>query len=123
MWTHADRLASSCHTSAGDSRHISKRSSCASVVWGSSSGCVARGSCSEPRSTMRQRAGSSGGIPRSSSTRDAAEYLGLPSVDQLHKITAARLVPFSQEKAGARLYFRRADLDAYRERHLRGGRA
>lgn len=51
--------------------------------------------------------------------RAAAAYLGLPSVDQVHKLTAARALPFSQEQAGAKCYFRRADLDAYREQHLR----
>ena len=51
--------------------------------------------------------------------RVAAAYLGLPSVDQLHKLTAARRVAFSQERPGAKCYFRARDLDAYRERHLR----
>lgn len=54
--------------------------------------------------------------------RAAAEHLGLPSVDQLHKLTAARVLPFSQERPGAKCYFRRADLDAYREAHLRRSR-
>jgi len=53
--------------------------------------------------------------------RAAAEYLGLPSADQLHKLTAARTIPFSQERPGAKCYFRRGDLDAYRKRHLHGG--
>ncbi len=52
--------------------------------------------------------------------RAAAEYLGLPSVDQLHKLTAARLIPFSQERPRAKCYFRRADLDRYRERYMQG---
>lgn len=50
----------------------------------------------------------------------AAEYLGLPNAGQLHKLTAARAIDFSQEAPGAKCYFRRADLDAYRERHMRG---
>lgn len=53
-------------------------------------------------------------------TRPAAEYLGLPSPHQLHKLTAARALPFSQERPGAKCYFRRSDLDAYRERHMTG---
>ena len=56
-------------------------------------------------------------------TRDAAAYLGLPSVDQLHKLTSERRLPFSQERPGSKCYFRRADLDAHRDRYLRGGQA
>lgn len=51
--------------------------------------------------------------------RRAAAHLGLPSVSQLHKLTSARAIPFSQERPGAKCYFRISDLDAYRERHLR----
>lgn len=54
--------------------------------------------------------------------RAAADYLGLPSVDQLHKLTAARAVAFSQERPGAKCYFRREDLDTYREAHLHRSR-
>ena len=51
----------------------------------------------------------------------AARYLGLPSVNALHKLTGARELPFSQRVAGAPCFFRRADLDAYREQFMRGG--
>jgi excisionase family DNA binding protein len=50
------------------------------------------------------------------STREAAEYLGL-TPNALHKLTAARVVPFSQEQAGGKLWFLRSELDAWR----RGG--
>jgi excisionase family DNA binding protein len=46
-------------------------------------------------------------------TKQAAEYLGM-SVDALYKLTAARAIPFTQDGARARCYFRRADLDAWR---------
>jgi excisionase family DNA binding protein len=46
-------------------------------------------------------------------TQQAAEYLGM-SVHALHKLTAARSIPFSQAGPGARCYFRRSDLDEWR---------
>jgi Helix-turn-helix domain len=52
--------------------------------------------------------------------KDAATYLGLPSVHAVHKLTGARLIPFSQERPGASCYFRRSDLDAYRQRFMKG---
>jgi excisionase family DNA binding protein len=48
-------------------------------------------------------------------TREAATYLGM-STNALHKLTASRSVPFEQAGPGARCYFRRADLDAWRGR-------
>lgn len=51
--------------------------------------------------------------------RAAAAHLGLP-VAQLHRLTGERALPFSQERPGAKCYFRRADLDAYREQHMHG---
>lgn len=50
----------------------------------------------------------------------AARYLGMPKT-ALHKLTAARVIPFEQEGAGCKLYFKRSDLDTWR-RHG-GGRA
>jgi excisionase family DNA binding protein len=47
-------------------------------------------------------------------TKGAADYLGL-SVNALHKLTAARQVPFTQASEGARCYFRRSDLDDWRQ--------
>ena len=47
-------------------------------------------------------------------TKEAAAYLGL-SVNALHKLTAERRIPFSQASEGARCYFRRSDLDAWRQ--------
>jgi hypothetical protein len=44
----------------------------------------------------------------------AADYLGL-SIHALHKLTAERAVPFEQEGQGCKLWFRRAELDAWRE--------
>jgi excisionase family DNA binding protein len=49
-------------------------------------------------------------------TRQAAEYLGI-SPNALHKLTAARAIPFEQERPGAKCWFRRSELDAWR----RGG--
>jgi len=45
-------------------------------------------------------------------TREAASYIGR-STTALHKLTAGRAIPFSQEGPGARCYFRRSDLDAW----------
>lgn len=45
-------------------------------------------------------------------TREAAAYIGR-SPNALHKLSAARVVPFSQDGPGARCYFRRSDLDAW----------
>jgi excisionase family DNA binding protein len=46
-------------------------------------------------------------------TRQAAEHLGV-SVHALHRLTAARSVPFRQDAPGGRCYFRRSELDAWR---------
>jgi excisionase family DNA binding protein len=48
--------------------------------------------------------------------REAAAYLGL-SVQGLHKLTAARSIPFEQDAPGCKLWFRRSALDRWR----RGG--
>lgn len=47
-------------------------------------------------------------------SKQAAAYLGLPSVHALHKLTAAREVPCVQDVAGGRLYFKRSELDRWR---------
>jgi excisionase family DNA binding protein len=46
-------------------------------------------------------------------SKAAAEYLGVP-VSTLHKLTAARSIPFEQATRGGKCYFRRPDLDAWR---------
>jgi excisionase family DNA binding protein len=46
-------------------------------------------------------------------TREAAPYLGL-SVPALHRLTAARAVPFEQSSANARCWFKRSELDEWR---------
>lgn len=46
-------------------------------------------------------------------SRQAADYLGV-SLNALHKATAARTIPFEQDGPGAKLFFRRAELDAWR---------
>ena len=51
-------------------------------------------------------------------TKRAAAYLGI-SVTALHKLTSARSLAFSQTMAGAPCYFRKSELDAYRESFLR----
>jgi excisionase family DNA binding protein len=47
-------------------------------------------------------------------TRQAAGHLGI-SVNGLHKLTAARAIPFEQSAPGAKCWFRRSDLDRWRE--------
>jgi excisionase family DNA binding protein len=46
-------------------------------------------------------------------TAQAAEHLGI-SVHALHRLTAARSIPFSQDGPGARCYFRQSDLNEWR---------
>lgn len=46
-------------------------------------------------------------------TRDAAAYLGT-TPNALHKLTSARTVPFEQDGPGAKCWFTRRDLDAWR---------
>ncbi|MGI8903745.1 MAG: helix-turn-helix domain-containing protein [Solirubrobacteraceae bacterium] len=54
-------------------------------------------------------------------SRAAAEYLGV-SKHSLHRLTAERRIPFSQDQPGSRCYFRRSDLDQWRETGARGPR-
>jgi hypothetical protein len=44
----------------------------------------------------------------------AAAYLDL-SVNALHKHTAARAIPFEQDGPGGKMWFKRSELDAWRE--------
>ena len=44
---------------------------------------------------------------------EAAAYLGL-SRNALHKLTAARTVPFEQDAPGGKCWFKRSELDAWR---------
>jgi hypothetical protein len=46
-------------------------------------------------------------------SRRAAAYLSL-SVNALHKLTSARAIPFEQDGAGCRCWFKRSKLDAWR---------
>ena len=46
-------------------------------------------------------------------TREAAKYLGV-TPNALHKLTAARAIPFEQDAPGAKCWFRKAELDAWR---------
>ena len=50
-------------------------------------------------------------------SRDAAAYLGI-TTNALHKLTAARTIPFEQDAPGCKCYFRKAALDAYRRGEL-----
>lgn len=61
--------------------------------------------------------GAAGAADRWLRTPEAAEYLGM-SIPELHRRAAAGVVPHEQEKPGAALYFRRADLDAWRRGEL-----
>jgi hypothetical protein len=45
--------------------------------------------------------------------KGAAAYLGI-TTNALHKHTAARSIPFEQDGPGAKLWFRPAELDAWR---------
>jgi excisionase family DNA binding protein len=53
------------------------------------------------------------------SSRQAAEYLGI-TLAALHRLTASRRIPFSQDRPGARCWFRRGDLDAWRQEGAQG---
>jgi len=46
-------------------------------------------------------------------SKEAARYLRVP-LSSLHKLTASREIPFEQEGAGCKLYFKRSALDAWR---------
>ncbi len=46
--------------------------------------------------------------------KGAADYLGLPSVHALHRLSSERRIPCSQDRPGGRLYFRRQELDRWR---------
>lgn len=55
--------------------------------------------------------------------RGAAAYLGM-SPAQIHKLTSARVVPFSQDGPGCKCWFKRSDLDEWRySGGARSGRA
>jgi hypothetical protein len=47
-------------------------------------------------------------------SHSAAQYLGM-SRNALHKLTAERAIPFEQEGPGCKLFFKRAELDAWRQ--------
>jgi len=46
-------------------------------------------------------------------TAEAARYLGL-TTNALHKLTAARAVPFEQDGRGGKMWFKRSELDSWR---------
>jgi excisionase family DNA binding protein len=46
-------------------------------------------------------------------TKQAADYLGM-TANALHKLTAARTIPFEQDAPGGKCWFRCSDLDAWR---------
>ena len=52
-------------------------------------------------------------------SRGAAEYLGIHR-DTLRKLAAARAIPVHQDGRGCKLFFRRSDLDEWRDRGGRG---
>ena len=52
-------------------------------------------------------------------SRTAAEYLGVHR-DTLRKLAAERAIPVHQDGRGCKLFFRRADLDEWRDRGGRG---
>jgi hypothetical protein len=65
---------------------------------------------------------SANGGARWLTAREAADYLGLPSPNALHKLTSAKAIPFSQEREGGRLYFAVDDLDRWRRERVQGPR-
>ena len=67
---------------------------------------------------VAKQAAVSVGIHEWLDSRHAAEYLGVHR-DTLRKLAAERAIPSEQDGRGCKLYFRRADLDAWRQR---GGR-
>lgn len=48
-------------------------------------------------------------------TPQAAAHLGI-SVNALHRLTGQREIPFHQQRPNGRCYFRRAELDDWRQR-------
>jgi hypothetical protein len=50
-------------------------------------------------------------------TRQAAGYLGM-TPNALHELTASRAIPFEQDGPGAKCWFRRSELDAWRRGQL-----
>jgi excisionase family DNA binding protein len=46
-------------------------------------------------------------------TQQAADYLGITR-GSLHQLTAARAIPFEQQCAGGKCWFKRSELDAWR---------
>jgi excisionase family DNA binding protein len=53
--------------------------------------------------------------------KSAAAYLSI-SRHALHKLTAARAIPFEQDAPGCKLWFKRSDLDAWRRGDCNGHR-
>lgn len=51
--------------------------------------------------------------------KGAADYLGLPSVNALHRLSSERRIPCSQDREGGKLYFRRSALDRWRSEQER----
>lgn len=70
-----------------------------------------------PRLAKRLRTDT--GEDRWMTSAQAAAYLGM-TPNALHKLTAARTIPFSQDGPGCRCYFRRSDLDRWRDGRRRG---
>jgi len=50
--------------------------------------------------------------------REAAAHIGV-SVHALHRLSADRRIPASQDRPGGRLYFRRSELDRWRSERSR----
>jgi excisionase family DNA binding protein len=71
-----------------------------------------------PAAIERPPAGASTGQDEWFDSRHAADYLGIHR-DTLRKLAAERAIPCEQDGPNCKLYFRRADLDAWR---LAGGR-
>ena len=72
-------------------------------------------------SRFGQGPGAKAGADRWMTTAEAAAYVGM-STNGIHKLTSARQVPFVQDAPGCRCYFRRSELDAWRQNGRPGRR-
>jgi excisionase family DNA binding protein len=60
--------------------------------------------------------------PEWMSAETAARYLDI-TVERIRKLKERGRIPYHQEGPGCRVFFKRTDLDAWMEKHRRGGDA
>ncbi len=66
------------------------------------------------KARLAQTPNAEAGADRWMTTTEAAVYLGM-TPNAMHKLTAARALPFAQDGPGCRCYFKRSDLDRWRD--------